>query len=139
MKKAKKQSIKDSGAAAETAAAKAASKPAKKGSAAKVEKYSIKKQYTDNKSECRATFTLPKQAAPGAKSVYLVGDFNSWNETATPMKAAKNGDYSATVELQAGAEYRFKYLIDGSRWENDWCADKYVKNPHGGEDSVVAV
>jgi hypothetical protein len=38
-----------------------------------------------------------------------------------------------------GRAYRFRYLLDGVRWENDWHADDYVLNVHGSHDSVVIV
>ena len=42
-----------------------------------------------------------------------------------------------TVGLDAGQAYRFRYLLDGQRWENDWAADAYQPNDFGGDDSVV--
>jgi hypothetical protein len=42
-----------------------------------------------------------------------------------------------TVDLAAGRAYRFRYLLDGQRWDNDWAADAYVPNSFGGDDSVV--
>jgi hypothetical protein len=41
------------------------------------------------------------------------------------------------LDLQSGKEYRFRYLLDGTLWENDWDADSYVPNGFDGEDSVV--
>jgi 1,4-alpha-glucan branching enzyme len=79
------------------------------------------------------------QAAPGECSVHVTGDFNGWDTGATPMSRLKNGDYGVTVDLETGREYRFRYLIDGCRWENDWGADRYDPNPHGEFDSVVVV
>jgi hypothetical protein len=43
------------------------------------------------------------------------------------------------LELDAGRAYRFRYVIDGWKFENDWFADRYEPNPYGGEDSVVDV
>ncbi len=89
---------------------------------------------------CAVTFTLPKVAAPNAKNVCIVGDFNNWNMRAHPMQKVKNGDYVVTLNLEGGREYQFRYLIDESTWENDWNADGYVKNPYGDSDnSVVSV
>lgn len=105
----------------------------------KTETQGIRKQYLKSKSLCKVTFRLPKEAAPDAKSVVIVGDFNNWDKEATPMKRLKNGDFTVTLELETGREYRFKYLIDGHRWENDWHADRYEKNIYGTEDSVVVV
>jgi len=103
------------------------------------EKEGIKKQYLKSKAVCRVTFKLPKEAAPEAKSVTIVGDFNNWNRKATPMKRLKNGDFTVTLDLETGREYRFKYLIDGNRWENDWHADRYEPNIYGTDDSVVVI
>ncbi|MCB0587854.1 MAG: isoamylase early set domain-containing protein [Phaeodactylibacter sp.] len=99
----------------------------------------IKKQFLKSKPVCKATFTLPVEAAPEAKSVALVGDFNNWNaEEAVSMKKQKNGVFKAVVELEAGKEYQFRYLIDGQAWENDWEADAYVSTPYGVDNSVIS-
>ncbi len=100
---------------------------------------SLKKQYLKSSPMCKVTFRLPKGAAPNAKSVTIVGDFNNWNLTETPLKKLKNGDFTATLELPCNREYSFRYLIDANRWENDWFADKYIPNRYGSDDSVVVV
>ena len=99
----------------------------------------IKKEYPKSTNVCEVTFRLPKIAAPDAKSVCIVGDFNNWNIHANRMKKQKNGGYTITLKLQPGKEYQFRYLIDGSRWENDWNADRYVRSPYGGSDNSVIV
>jgi hypothetical protein len=100
----------------------------------------IKKEFLKTKNVCRVTFRLPKAAAPDAKSVYIVGDFNNWDIHANPMKKRKNEYYTISFDLESGREYQFRYLIDESKWENDWKADKYVKSPYGDSDnSVVTV
>lgn len=103
------------------------------------DKITFKKQYLKSKPICRVTFRLLKEAAPEARRVAVVGDFNDWNEEAMLMKRLKNGEFTLTLELETGKEYRFKYLVDGHRWENDWNADRYEENIHGTEDSVVVV
>ena len=55
--------------------------------------------------------------APDAKEVYLVGDFNEWNESALPMKQSEMGEWTSHLELPDGV-YQFKYLADG-RWYLD--------------------
>lgn len=100
---------------------------------------SLKKQYMKSHPACRVTFRLPKEAAPNASSVHIVGDFNNWSLTEAPMKRLKNGDFSVTLALPCDREYSFRYLIDAGRWENDWFADKYIPNAYGGDDSVVVV
>ncbi len=99
----------------------------------------IKKQYLKSRPVCKVTFNLPEVAAPGAKRVNIVGDFNNWDLRSTLMKRLQNGDFTATIELAKGREYRFRYLIENAKWENDWQADKYLPNPYGGNDSVVIV
>lgn len=95
----------------------------------------LKKQYLKSKPICKVTFYLP--AAVKAETVHLVGDFNNWDEHSTPMKKLKDDRFTVMLELEAGREYQFRYLIDQSEWHNDWEADKYVPNPFSGDNSVV--
>ncbi len=95
----------------------------------------ISKYYSKSGQVCRATFKLPAESK--AEEAYLVGDFNQWNREATPMKKLKDGSFSVTLSLAAGQTWRFRYLLDKARWENDWEADAYTPNAFGGDDSVV--
>jgi 1,4-alpha-glucan branching enzyme len=110
---------------------------AKKAAAAKAA--GIEKKYLKARPACKVTFVLPKDAAPEAESVHILGEFNNWMPDAHPLKKTKTGDFAVTVELETGRSYRFRYLIDGWKYENDWLADRYEPNPYGGEDSVVDV
>ena len=95
----------------------------------------VSKRYISKNAVCKASFYLPKEV--GAKKAYLVGDFNDWNEKATPMTQLKSGQWKAEIKLDAGQEYQYRFLVNGSDWHNDWEADKYAPNPHGEENSVV--
>ncbi len=96
----------------------------------------LKKQTLKSKPVCKVTFTLPE--AIKAETAYLVGDFNNWDEKATPMKMVKkSGQFSIALDLETGREYQFRYLVNGTEWHNDWHADKYVPNPFSGDNSVV--
>ena len=95
------------------------------------------KNYTKTGAFCRVTFRIPAEAGAGTAS--LCGDFNDWNRQSHPMKQLKNGGFSITVSLPAGHAYAYRFLLDGTRWENDWEADKYVPNQFGSENSVVVV
>ncbi len=44
---------------------------------------------------------------------------------------------SLTVDLDAGRACRFRYLLDGQRWDNERAADVSVRNDCGEDDSVV--
>jgi hypothetical protein len=80
------------------------------------------------------TFRLP--ASVGAEQVWLVGELNDWSRTAHPMR--RDGEwFTLTLELEPHRTYRYRYLLDGDRWENDWQADQYVPNEFGTDDSVV--
>jgi 1,4-alpha-glucan branching enzyme len=94
----------------------------------------VKKTYSKGRRSCRVTFEMP--ADVGASEVALVGEFNDW--TATPLAPRKDGRFSVTLSLGADRTYRYRYLLDGCRWENDWKADGYVSNAFGGEDSLIA-
>jgi len=83
------------------------------------------------------TFTLPAEVH--ADSAMLCGDFNEWSTGGIPLERSDDGSWHATVALEPGRAYRYRFLLDGERWENAWDADEYVPNPYGGEDSVISV
>jgi 1,4-alpha-glucan branching enzyme len=116
--------------------------PSKKSSQKNMDlsKGGIKKEYLKSEGVCKVSFRLPYSAAPDAKSVHIVGEFNNWAIHTNPMKRLKKGDYTITLELSPGREYQFRYLIDESKWENDHYADRYIRSPYGDcDNSVVAV
>jgi hypothetical protein len=80
-------------------------------------------------------FELP--AAVEATSVTVCGDFNDWAPGADPLSRSEDGRFRTELTLPAGRRWRFRYLLDGERWENDWAADDYVPNGLGQDDSVV--
>jgi len=99
----------------------------------------LEKKYIRKGAVCNVTFVLPKAAAPEAASVCILGEFNNWSADADPLVQRDEGNFAITLELAAGRSYRFRYVIDGWKFENDWFADRYEPNPYGGEDSVVDV
>lgn len=77
--------------------------------------------------------------APSAATVALVGDFNDWNVSATPMRPAPgNGIWSVTVPLDPG-RYRYAFLVDGQTWLADPSAPRAVDDDFGPPNSVVTV
>jgi 1,4-alpha-glucan branching enzyme len=96
----------------------------------------IKKEPAGTPNRVLVTFALP--ASTWAERINLVGEFNDWDTTATPMvRCRADADWKVSVELEAGRCYHFRYLIDGKEWLNDWHADAYAENPYGSDDSVV--
>lgn len=98
----------------------------------------ITKSYSKTGRSCRVTFKIPAGQAE-AQSIAVLGEWNGWNADAHPMERRKDGSWSATVTMDAGRPYRFRYLLDGRHWGNDEGADSAVANQFGSEDSVVAV
>ena len=82
----------------------------------------------------RVTFSLPNSV--WADTIYLVGDFNGWNNTTHPFKVGRDGEWSITVDLELDREYQFRYRRDGE-WMNDNSADGYVENPYGSDNFIV--
>lgn len=98
---------------------------------------SLHKQFVKSKNAYKITFSLPKEAAMGAKEVKLLGDFNNWKREKGILMKLKDNQYSASINLNPGEEHQFRYLIDNERWVNDWKADKYKPSPFGVDNSVV--
>lgn len=100
---------------------------------------SITKKYLKSKPVCKVTFRISKNMAPGAKAVFIAGEFNDWSTKKSKMKQLKSGEFTLTIDLETEREYQFRYCIDGDRWENDDNADKYIHNPHAGCDNSVVI
>jgi Carbohydrate-binding module 48 (Isoamylase N-terminal domain) len=75
--------------------------------------------------------------APSASAVSLVGDFNNWNETATPMTRTANGTWVAKIHLPAGL-HRYEFVVNGSTWTPDPAALRAPDDGFGA-NSVVLV
>jgi hypothetical protein len=82
-------------------------------------------------------FTFPADVE--ATTVALCGEFNDWSEDDIYLSRDADGTWRTTVALEPGRSYRYRFLLDGERWENARQADEYVPNPFGTVDSVVIV
>lgn len=101
---------------------------------------SIKKQHLKTKPVCKVTFRIPEDTGQPVNQAHVVGEFNNWDPSATPMKKLKSGAFTVTMDLDTGKEYQFRYLLDGESWHNDEAADKYAPSTyHDSENSVVVV
>ena len=97
----------------------------------------ITKTYSKSKPVCKVTFALASETVNGAKSVNVLGDFNDW--TLTPLKKQKDGLYKASVELEKGKEFSFRYLVDNDVWVNDASADKFIPSGVSADENSVVV
>ena len=96
----------------------------------------IDKKFTPKRTVCKVTLAIPEEWAN--KEVAVVGEFNDWNESATKLEKKGNA-WKTELRLKPESTYKFKYLIDGERWENDDAADGYVANEFGTEDSLISI
>ena len=84
------------------------------------------------KIDCvRMIFELP--ACIWADRIFLVGDFNQWSTSITPFVQSRDGVWRATLDLHAGREYQFRYLVDGT-WQTDFHADGWADNEFGSKN-----
>ena len=78
--------------------------------------------------------------APHAARVALVGDFNDWDASRTPMHRTSEGGsvWTAVLPLSPG-RYRYAFLVDGVRWLADAAAPAASDDGFGTPSSVVTV
>lgn len=68
----------------------------------------------------KITFTLPAANIIGAAECVLLGEFNDWNaDKGYYLQKQADGSMSVEVELAAGKEYQYRYLLSNGRWVND--------------------
>lgn len=77
--------------------------------------------------------------APGAARVAVVGDFNDWDATRTPMqRTGGQGMWTAVLQLPPG-RYRYAFLVDGAHWQADPTAPAAGDPDYGAPSSVLTV
>jgi len=77
--------------------------------------------------------------APQAKNVTLVGDFNEWDLTKTPMtRAGDSGLWTVVLPLSAG-RHLYAFVVDGSSWVQDPSAPIAPDDGFGHANSVKLV
>ena len=95
----------------------------------------IRCKATKSGKQVKVTFTVAEDGM-GGQGLSVVGDFNGWDPTATPLHPV-GGVRAATITVPAGGRYAFRYLAEDGRWFNDEAADAYQPNGFGGEDCVL--
>ncbi len=77
--------------------------------------------------------------APKAARVYVVGDFNDWDATKTPMVRAANADgsWTATLPMTVG-RHLYGFVVDGT-WAADPNAPRAPDDGFGRSNSVKLV
>jgi len=89
-------------------------------------------------------FSIPVHfvlVSESAKQVYLVGDFNDWSKTKTPLARTVNQSaWTVSVPLPEG-KHEYAFIVDDDNGEH-WVADPLstkVEDEFGTESSIVRV
>ena len=75
---------------------------------------------------------------PDAQSVTIVGDFNGWDPSRTPLERRDGGVWSTTIALSPG-RYHYMFLVDGRQWVADPLAAETSLDGFGAQNSVLNV
>lgn len=74
--------------------------------------------------------------APGAKDIYLVGDFNEWKlGDGNRLSRGENGKWEKRMGLSPG-RYKYKFVVDGE-WVLDRSNNEREANSFGTFDSIL--
>lgn len=79
-------------------------------------------------------FTL---AAPSARRVSLVGDFNGWDPTATTLQQ-RDGMWTVVIPVTPG-RHQYGFVVDGTQWIADPAAAQSADSDFGTRNSVMYV
>ena len=77
--------------------------------------------------------------APASSRVSVVGDFNDWDPSATPLSpTGDRGVWTVELRLKPG-RYHYTFLIDGRRWAGDPSEPRAPESDFGAPVSVLTV
>ena len=97
----------------------------------------LKRQSKKGEDQVVVTFALAGDDPRLPASV--VGEFNDWDAAVHPLRRRSNGNWSVSVTLAKGRDYRFRYRSADGSWFNDDGADAYLVNEYHSTDCVLAV
>lgn len=89
---------------------------------------------TPNAAHALVEFKLTE---PKAMEVSIVGAFNGWDPSCTPLQNDGTGVWRVLLPLATG-QHEYLYVVDG-QWQEDPTAKQFSTNPFGGHNSVVKV
>jgi 1,4-alpha-glucan branching enzyme len=95
----------------------------------------LKREPIKQSEQVKVTFVIPHD--PDQPRISVVGDFNNWEPTATPLVKRANNTRSASVILDPGKHYSFRYYAADGTWFDEEHADGYAPNEHGTQNCLI--
>ena len=74
----------------------------------------ITQRHSAREGKVMVTFEIP--GTIWTESIYLVGDFNSWDSKSLPFHRDWKQDWTLELELDVDRQYCFRYLFDDHHW-----------------------
>ena len=95
----------------------------------------LKRQQVKGSDQVKVTFVVDDDPAQGR--MFVVGDFNDWQVGENLLIKRSNDTRSASVVLEPGQRYAFRYCTEDGDWFNDDGADAYEANDQGSDNCIV--
>jgi subtilisin family serine protease len=76
---------------------------------------------------------------PSAREVALIGGFNGWQSNEGEMVQIRPGLWEGVLDVPARGTYRYKFLIDRSRWVHDPENPLRIEDGFGGFYSLITI
>jgi hypothetical protein len=97
----------------------------------------IAKVFVQDKGElfAQVTFTIPSSV--WADQIFLMGDFNNWQDSVHCFRRTCREDWAITLALAINQVYQFRYLRDNQGWLIDRQADDYAYDGQGRLNAVL--
>jgi len=85
------------------------------------------------------SFSYSAGEGANMSSVAVSGDFNGWSPDTDMMQDVdNNGTWELNLPLKPG-KYRYKFVINGSKWIGDPAATEFELDPYGGKNSLLII
>lgn len=76
---------------------------------------------------------------PYAKRVSLVGDFTSWQKDMISLHKISENRWRVDIPLLPEGIYRYKFLIDNTKWSEDPNNSNKENDHYGGQNSILMI
>lgn len=94
---------------------------------------------TDVTASAERVVTRFVLVAPGASSVHVTGDFNSWSREGIALEDLRgSGIWTGDIALPPGV-HQYTFLVDGTQWVPDPSAVMQVDDGYGQTNSILVV